>query len=211
MGGNNLYPLFLKLDKIQTLIVGGGNIGLEKVNFILKQSPDAKIRIVSESFHPEIISRALRNKNLQIVERRFVPQDLNGIKVLIVATNINLLNIEIYQLAQAKNILTNVVDNPELCDFYTAAVMKKGAVKIAVSSNGASPTLAKRLRDILEEVIPDEVEDTAEMLNEIRGLLKGDLQGKIKTLNSLTTVLSSEFSCNEELISNSLFDRINLN
>lgn len=211
MGANQLYPLFLKLDKIQTLIVGGGNVGLEKVNFILKQSPNAKIRIVSETFHPEIILKALNNKNIQIVERSFVPQDLNGIKVLIVATNKNQLNIEVYQLAQKKNILTNVVDNPNLCDFYTAAVMQKGPVKIAVSSNGASPTLAKRLRDILEEVIPDEVEDTAELLKKVRSLLKGDLQGKIKTLNLLTTVLTTSNKPKEKLIGKGFDKQINLN
>jgi siroheme synthase-like protein len=120
--------------------------------------------------------------------------------VLIIATNINQLNIEIYQLAQTKNILTNVVDNPALCDFYTAAVMTKGAIKIAVSSNGASPTLAKRLRDILEEVIPDEVEDTAELLKKVRSLLKGNLESKIKTLNLLTTVLNITSNPKEKLV-----------
>ena len=208
MKGNDLYPIFIKLDQTQTLIVGAGNVGLEKVQFILKQSPKAKIRIVAEAFHPEIILKALDNKSIQLVERKFIPEDLKGVKILIVATNVNQLNTEIYHLAQSRNILTNVVDNPPLCDFYTAAVMKKGPVKIAVSSNGASPTLAKRLRDILEEVIPDEVEYTAEILEQIRTLLKGDLQEKIKTLNALTTVLALKYNCNEKIVGREFLRRL---
>ncbi|NQX97837.1 MAG: bifunctional precorrin-2 dehydrogenase/sirohydrochlorin ferrochelatase [Flavobacteriales bacterium] len=208
MKTNDLYPIFLKLDQVQTLIVGAGNVGLEKVNFILRQSPNAKIKIVGDTFHPEIISKALNNKSIQIVERKFISQDLDKVKVLIVATKNEKLNTEIYHLAQSRNILTNVVDNPPLCDFYTAAVMKKGPVKIAVSSNGASPTLAKRLRDILEEVIPDEVEYTAEILEQIRTLLKGDLQEKIKTLNALTTVLSPKYNCNEKIVGREFLRRL---
>jgi precorrin-2 dehydrogenase/sirohydrochlorin ferrochelatase len=211
MKDNSLYPLFLKLDIVETLIVGAGNVGLEKVQFILKQSPNAKIKIVAKKFHPEIILKVKGNKNIQTIEREFIPQDLERIKVLIVATNNTNLNFEIYQLAQSKNILTNVVDNPALCDFYTAAVMKKGPIKIAVSSNGASPTLAKRLRNIFEEVIPDEVEDSAEMLEQIRKLLKGDLAEKIKTLNSLTTVLSSDYNCSNNLMRNEFYSKINMN
>jgi len=188
---NNLYPIFLKLEKIQTLIIGGGNVGLEKVNFILAQSPNAKIRVVSESVHPKIKLKALARYNIQIVERKFIPDDLDGIKVLIIATNNVKLNSQIYQLAQAKNILANVVDNPGLCDFYTAAVMKKGPIKIAVSSNGVSPTLAKRLRDVFEEALPNEIEDTAQLLGEIRDLLNGDFKEKVNALNSLTTTLIS--------------------
>ena len=211
MKTNNLYPLFLKLDQIQTLIVGGGDVGLEKINFILKQSPKAKIKLVSETFHPDLSLRALKLENIELIKRKFIPQDLTGIKVLIVATNRSDTNMEIYQLAQSKNILTNVVDHPELCDFYTAAVMKKGAIQIAVSTNGASPTLAKRLRDVLEEVIPNEVEVTVEMLTEIRTLLKEDLQEKIEILNSLTTVLSPKNRHYEKLNGAELLKQINLN
>jgi precorrin-2 dehydrogenase len=211
MESNDLYPIFLKLDKTETLIVGGGNIGLEKVQFILRQSSDAKIKIVSETFHSQLVLLAIENKNIQIAERKFVIEDLIGIKLLIVATDNNFLNAEIYRQAQEQNILTNVVDNPKLCDFYTGAVMQKGAVKIAVSSNGASPTLAKRLRDVLEEVIPDEVEQTAELLLQIRARLKGNLTTKIKSLNAITTVLSYEQKHCERLKENSILHNINLN
>ena len=211
MNENNLYPIFLKLDTLQTLIVGGGNVGLEKVQFILRQSPHAKIKIVSETFSAQIILFALENKNIQIAERRFVKEDLNGIKVLIVATNNVELNAEIHHLAQEKNILTNVVDNPMSCDFYTGAVMKKGSIKVAVSSNGGSPTLAKRLRDIFEEALPDDVIESASMLKQIRAQLKGDLSGKIKVLNKITQVLSNDYNHSVKLKDKSILHRVNLN
>jgi siroheme synthase-like protein len=211
MESNNLYPIFLKLDEFQTLIVGGGNVGLEKVQFILRQSPEAKIRIVSKDFHPQIIRLAIENSNVKITERAFVNDDLNGIKLLILATNDNDLNKVICNSAKGKSILTNVVDNPKVCDFYTAAVMHKGPFKIAVSSNGVSPTLAKRLRDILEEVIPDEIENSAVNLQKLRSLLKGDLSEKIKKLNAITDVLVYDSYHKEKLLNSSAFQNIKLN
>lgn len=210
MKANNLYPIFLKLDVVQTLIVGGGNVGLEKLTFILRQSPEAKIKVVSKEFHPEIILLAINNPNIQIAEREFEDNDLKGIKLLILATNNKKVNFEIYQKAKQFDILTNVVDNPPLCDFYTAAVLKKGAVKIAVSSNGVSPTLAKRLRDIIADVIPDEVEDSAIILNEVRNSIKGNLSDKIEILNRVTEVLVNKHNYQEELKSLD-FNKINLN
>lgn len=211
METNNLYPVFLKLDEIQTLIVGGGNIGLEKVRFILRQSPQAKIKVVAKEFHLELIGVAIKYKNVQIKERAFVEDDLQGVKLLIIATNISELNQKIKIIAEQKNILTNVVDNPPLCDFYTGAVMNKGAIKVAVSSNGASPTLAKRLRDVFVEIIPDEVETSADYLKSIRSKIKGDLGLKIKSLNTITEVLSHDFNHSEQLKENSVLHHINLN
>ncbi|PCI97773.1 MAG: siroheme synthase [Flavobacteriales bacterium] len=211
MKTNNLYPVFIKLDEVQVLIVGAGNVGLEKVQFILKQSPDAKIKIVSETFHAQIILLAIKNSNIKITERRFLKEDLDGVKILIAATNNNQVNGEIYDLAQERNILTNVVDSPDQCDFYTAAVLSKGNVKIAVSSNGASPTLAKRLRDILEEVIPEEVNYSSLVLGRIRSRLKGDLKTKINTLNQITDVLVRSKNSIEQLRKQSNLYDVNLN
>lgn len=211
MKANNLYPIFVKLDVIQTLIVGGGNVGLEKVNFILRQSPEAKIRVVSKDFHPEIILLAINNPNIQIAEREFEENDLKGIKFLILATNNKKVNFEIYQKAKQFEILTNVVDNPCLCDFYTGAALKKGPVKIAVSSNGISPTLAKRLRDFIADVIPDEVENSAELLNQIRSQIKGSLENKINTLNKVTELLISDDNHIERLNKETELYDLNLN
>jgi siroheme synthase-like protein len=211
MKSNNLYPIFVKLDVIQTLIVGGGNVGLEKVNFILRQSPEAKIKVISKEFHPEIILLAIKNPNLQITEREYGDDDLKGIKLLILATNNKKVNFEIYQKAKQFDILTNVVDNPPLCDFYTGAVLKKGVVKIAVSSNGVSPTLAKRLRDIIADIIPDKVDETAQLLSQIRAQTKGSLEDKITLLNKVTELLINDNNHIEQLNKENEFYDLNLN
>jgi len=211
MKTNNLYPIFLKLDMLQTLIVGGGNVGLEKVRFITRQSPEAKIKIVSKEFHPEIIQYAINNDNIQLTKRAFINRDLENIKLLIIATNDEILNATILALANTKNILTNVVDNPPLCDFYTAAALKKGAIKIAISSNGVSPTLSKRLRDILDDVIPDEVNDTAHFLGRIRAKLTGNLDLKIKVLNRITSSLSLDDKYGKRIPDDQLSNNIHLN
>jgi len=209
MKTNNLYPIFIKLDEIETLIVGGGNVGLEKVNFILKQSPKAKLNVVAKEFHPDLIQIALANANVLLRERTFAAEDLELVKLVIIATNDTALNQQIKQLAAQKNILTNVVDNPPLCEFYTSAVLNKGAVKIAVSSNGVSPTLAKRLRDVIEEAIPDEVEDSAVFLNKVRNHIKGNLEKKIELLNRVTELLVSNSS--EQRIGEIDLPAVNLN
>ena len=199
MKTNNLYPIFLKLDEVQTLIVGGGNVGLEKVRFILNQSPNAKIKVVAKEFHSELITISIKNKNVQLKERVFINDDLKGVKLLILATNNSALNIKIKTLAEELNILTNVVDNPPLCDFYTSAVLNKGAVKIAVSSNGISPTLAKRLRDVIADAIPDEVEESAVFLNQVRNNIKGSLNDKVEILNKVTELLVAKNNYKQKL------------
>jgi siroheme synthase-like protein len=211
MKANNLYPIFIKLDQIETLIVGGGNVGLEKIEFILRQSPEAKIKVVSKEFHPKLIVLAIKHQNIKIVERAFHENDLEGIKLLILATNNTSLNKLIRTKALQKNILTNVVDNPSLCEFYTCAVLNKGSVKIAVSSNGVSPTLAKRLRDVLDDAIPKNVEETAELLNQIRTKIKGNLEDKITLLNKVTELLIVDNNHTERLGKEEELYDINLN
>ena len=80
----------------------------------------------------------------------------------------------------------NVADNPPYCDFYMGGIVTKGNIKIAISTNGKSPTLAKRLRQFFEEVIPENINDLAENLNSFRKTIKGDFQEKVDTLNDLT-------------------------
>lgn len=211
MTTNALYPIFLKLDKINTLIVGGGNIGLEKLNFILTQSPRANIKIVSPEFHPEIILIAIANKNIQLLERKFVDSDLANIKILILATNNLELNTQIYFKAQKKNILTNMVDKPEFCDFYTGAVLQKGNIKIGISSNGVSPTIAKRLKQLFNEAIPENISASSENLNKIRTKLKGNLKLKVAILNQLTEVLVDDIPHQSNQNKTSILQHINWN
>lgn len=183
---NTLYPIFLKLEKLQLLIVGGGKVGTEKLQFILKNSPNANITLVASTICDEIIELSRKFPKIKLVEKTFDENDLLNTQIIIIATNNYDTNYQIYQLAKQKNILANVADTPELCDFYMSAVVSKGDLKIGISTNGKSPTMAKRLREFFEEILPDDIQVLIDNLNQYRQELKGNLEHKIDQLNKLT-------------------------
>jgi precorrin-2 dehydrogenase/sirohydrochlorin ferrochelatase len=125
---------------------------------------------------------------VQLFERSFQEEDLNGKDFLILATDKPELHKEIKQLARERHLITNVADTPPLCDAYLGSVVKKGDLKIAISTNGKSPTISKRMREYLTEAIP-EAETMQELLDnmqEIRNRLKGDFEYKVKMLDQIT-------------------------
>lgn len=194
---NPLFPIFLKLDELDTLIVGGGYVGLEKVNGIMKNSPNANITLIAGTIKEEIQELSVKFPNLKLERRNFVDADLNNRDLVIIGTNDKELNAEIRKKAKALKILTNVADTPDLCDFYLSSVVTKGDLKIAISTNGKSPTLAKRFREMLEDVLPDEVPELLNNMREIRDKLKGDFEYKVKTLNDLTLNIFNKDKKNE--------------
>ncbi|MFZ9160668.1 MAG: precorrin-2 dehydrogenase/sirohydrochlorin ferrochelatase family protein [Aquirufa sp.] len=180
---NTMFPIFLKMDQIQTLVVGGGNVALEKASAILRNSPEAKLTMVAPFFRPETLEYLQGFPQVRIIERGFRASDLEGLDLIICATDSHA---EIKELAAAQHLLCNVADTPPLCDFYLGSIVQKGDLKIAISTNGKSPTLAKRIRAFLEDVIPDEIQTSLEQLEAARKTLKGDFQEKITQLNELT-------------------------
>jgi siroheme synthase-like protein len=92
-------------------------------------------------------------------------------------------------MASERGILVNVADTPELCDFYLSSIVQKGNLKIAVSTNGKSPTLAKRIKQVIGDMIPDEVDDALSHLQAIRSKMKGSFHEKVKRLNDITKEL----------------------
>jgi precorrin-2 dehydrogenase/sirohydrochlorin ferrochelatase len=183
---NTMFPIFLKMDKIQTLVVGGGNVALEKASAILRNSPEANLTLVAPFFRPETLEYLQDFPQVRIIERGFQVSDLEGLDLIICATDSPELHAEIKELAAAQHLLCNVADTPPLCDFYLGSIVQKGDLKIAISTNGKSPTLAKRIRAFLEDVIPDEIQTSLEQLEAARKTLKGDFQEKITQLNELT-------------------------
>lgn len=188
---NRLFPVFLKLENFRVLIVGGGKVGLEKITAIINNSPATKITLVATHVSDEIKAIQSTNDTINIHKRSFKETDLNDIDLVIVAVNNKHTSLEIKQLAQQKHILANVADTPEQCDFYLGSIVQKGHVKIAVSTNGKSPTLAKRIRETFEESFPSEINDSLENLTKVRGYLAGDFTEKVKQLNAITSVLST--------------------
>ena len=192
MGQNNLYPIFLKLENLQTLLVGAGNVGLEKLTAFLKNSPKARVTIVADQVCDEVAAIVDINPNIKLLERKFFISDLRGKDLLILATNDRELHERTKLVARKKRILTNVADTPDLCDFYLGSVVQKGDLKIGISTNGKSPTFAKRFREYLEEILPDGLQELVDNLNTFRDNLKGDFKYKVKALNELTSSFLSK-------------------
>src|ERR1700752_1430042 len=187
---NKLYPVFLKLENFRVLIVGGGKVGLEKVTAILNNSPHTRITLVATNVSDAIVSLGLKHNNLKIQERAFLESDLDHIDLVISAVNNKETSLKIKDFSKARNIIANVADTPEQCDFYLGSIVQKGQVKIAISTNGKSPTIAKRIRETFDKAIPYEINDSISHLVEIRKTLNGDFKKKVKQLNEITSVLA---------------------
>jgi precorrin-2 dehydrogenase/sirohydrochlorin ferrochelatase len=185
---NQLFPVFLKLNNplLHVLVVGGGNVGLEKLTALLTNSPGATITLVAPVILPAIETLTQQYKGLQLIVRKFEPYDLQDKDLVLAATDDKAENERIYHLARANHLLVNVADTPELCDFYLSSIVQKGNLKVAISTNGLSPTMAKRLKETLNEALPDDLETALHQLREIREMLKGDFTYKVQELNRIT-------------------------
>ena len=186
---NNLFPIFLKLEKLSILIVGGGYVGMEKLTAILQNSPCASIKLVASQISNEIKQISLKHSNIYLVERPYYVDDIISSDLVFAAVNDPILSEIICNDANAKGKLVNVADKPSLCDFYLSSVVQKGSLKIAISTNGKSPTIAKRLKEVFSDTIPDEMENVLDNIQYIRNSLNGNFAEKVKTLNKLTEVL----------------------
>jgi precorrin-2 dehydrogenase/sirohydrochlorin ferrochelatase len=188
---NNLYPIFLKAKALHVLIVGGGNVAEEKLHFLLKSSPDAKVTIVSPMFREGTLALA-KSFDVELIYDSYNNSFLKGKHLVIATIDVPDVNVEVYNDCKAQHILVNVADNPPYCDFYMGGIVTKGHVKIAISTNGQSPTTAKRLRQFFEDVVPENVDDLVQNLNEFRKTIKGDFEQKVQTLNEFTKGLISK-------------------
>lgn len=186
MDRNSLFPVFLKLEALETLIVGGGAVGLEKLNAILKNSPAARVTLVARTISASVHDLASSHPNVRLEERNFRLWDLWHKDLVLLATDNRVLHESVRMFARGRNLLVNVADTPELCDFYMGSVVTRGNLKIGVSTNGKSPTISKRLREYLEEALPEETDELLSNMSRIREQLKGDLAYKMRELNKIT-------------------------
>ena len=187
MERNNLFPVFLKLESLSTLIVGGGNVGLEKLTAVLKNSPAANVTVVARTIQESIKELARKHEHVKWEERIFKLWDLWDKDLVILATDNRQLHETIRKFARTRKLLINVADTPDLCDFYLGSVVTKGNLKIGVSTNGKSPTMSKRIREYLEEALPEDTNDLLNNMHKIREQIKGDFSHKVKVLNDITT------------------------
>jgi uncharacterized protein len=186
---NSLYPIFLKLEEMDLLLVGGGAVALEKLNSLLGNSPQTRITIVAKALRDDVKTFVLQYPFVQLYERSFEEQDLDGKDIVISATGDREFSVGLRALCHERGILVNVADTPDLCDFYLGSIVQKGNLKLAISTNGKSPTLAKRLKEVLHQQIPAELDESLEQLQVLRSRMNGDFADKVKKMNELTRVL----------------------
>jgi|SRR5690606_22074643 len=186
---NELFPVFLKLQNFHTLLVGAGNVGLEKLTALVGNSPHANISVVATQVSAEFSTLASKHQNVVVNKRPFQETDLDGVSLIVLASDNTKLHHYIYELAKERGILLNVADTPDLCDIYLGSIVKKGNLKIAISTNGKSPTLAKRVKEVLNDALPAEIDETLDNLNAFRNSIKGDFSDKVRRLNQVTAGL----------------------
>ncbi len=231
---NQLYPAFFRLDRLEILVVGAGEVGEEKLKFILKSSPNARVTIVAPWMGEELRdlldgydrathleggegartqdarqnplegqSKSLADEQagywktpaggrVSWAKRKFDPADVQVADLIVAATNFPEINKAVYAAAKTHRRLCNIADTPELCDFYLGSIVTRGPLKVAISTNGQSPTFAKRFRQFLEAELPDF--ETTNLLNNLkvfRDRLTGNFAAKVRQLNAVTSNLLS--------------------
>ena len=259
---NPLYPAFFRLDRLQLLIVGAGQVGEEKLRFILKSSPNARVVLIApemggklrkllEGYQRTMTAQHIDRAGAQVhkpldgqanatyvdlddlirtspdglidatalrgqefvfddtlfaseedlgglyftpaggyvlyLSREFRPEDAALGDLVVAATDIREVNQAVYDAAKADRRLCNIADTPELCDFYLGSIVTRGPLKVAISTNGQSPTFAKRFRQWLEAELPEaDTTGLIENLKVFRDRLTGDFQSKVRELNTIT-------------------------
>lgn len=267
---NQLYPAFFRLDRLQMLVVGAGEVGEEKLKFILKSSPNARVTIVApwmgeelrallegyqhrtyqqemaRTQEPSKDQEAMQHQMLRedgsgqfdvgklrklgqfqlqdtqysigefgdfaglyytpeggsvtYLKREFRKVDVENADLVVAATNFPEVNNAVHAAAKANHRLCNIADTPELCDFYLGSIVTRGPLKVAISTNGQSPTFAKRFRQFLEAELPAfETTNLLDNLKVFRDRLTGNFAAKVRQLNAVTSnLLSAADSNNRE-------------
>jgi siroheme synthase-like protein len=165
----SLFPAFLKLEGRPVLVVGGGAIATAKIPSLLKAG--ARVTVVAPKLSCDL-AEVVRNRNITWLPKPFESSDLNGIFLVIAATNIRELNAAVYAEADRRHILCNAVDDIDHCHFYYGSILQRGDLQIAISTNGKSPALAQRLRKELEAQFGPEYATWLDWLGATRDVLR---------------------------------------
>jgi uroporphyrin-III C-methyltransferase/precorrin-2 dehydrogenase/sirohydrochlorin ferrochelatase len=162
----DFLPIFANVRNKLCLVVGGGDVAKRKAGVLLEAG--AKVRVVA----PEIDSELAKQKGIEAIVVRFDAKHLDGVTLVIAATNDREVNKQVSQLAQMRNIPVNVVDDPELCSFIMPAILDRSPLMVAFSSGGASPVLTRMMRGKLETVIPQNYSRLAAFAERFRNQVK---------------------------------------
>jgi len=166
------YIACLKLSGRKCLVVGGGAVGLEKVEGLLACDGDVTL-VAPEAIEP--LAQLAEEGSIRWERREYDRSDLKGTFIAIAATDNTDVNIAVYEDAERRAMLVNIVDVPPLCNFIVPAIVRTGPLAIAISTAGASPALAKRIRNQIADEYGEPYARLAVMLNDVRGWAKGTL------------------------------------
>ena len=168
--GKVFYPMFVDLEGRRCLVVGGGPVATEKVEKLVDHG--AVVRLVTPEATPELVAMVASGAIAEHRARAYRPEDLEGCFLVIAATNLDAINRMIWQDAEARNMVCNVVDVPPLCNFIVPSIVRRGELALAVSTGGASPVVAKHIRRHLDETFGPEWEGLVSLLRDVRDELK---------------------------------------
>jgi precorrin-2 dehydrogenase / sirohydrochlorin ferrochelatase len=185
----NLFPMFLKLEGRQVLVVGAGKVGEPKIEGLLDTG--ARVRVVALEAS-QAVREWGRDGKIDLELRAYSSGDLDGVFLAVVATSSRILNEQIYAEAHRRGVLCNVVDVPDLCDFYYPAVVRRGDLQIAISTAGKSPSLAQRIRLQLERQFGPAYARWVAELGETRRLILASELTKERKLDLLHSLASRE-------------------
>lgn len=166
------YIACLKLTGRRCVVVGGGEVGLEKIEGLL--ACDGLVVVIAPEVEPAVASLAAE-RSIELIQREYRSGDLENAFIAIAATNNTDVNIQVFDDAEQRAMLANVVDVPPLCNFILPAISRMGPISIAISTAGASPAMAKRMKREIADLFGDAYAQLAVMLNDARGWAKGTL------------------------------------
>lgn len=184
--GKVLYPMFVDLEGRRCAVVGGGRIAEERAAKLIDHG--AVVRLVSPQTTSGLTRMIAEGAIAEHRQRTYRPEDLEGCFLVIAATDLDAINRMVWQDAEARNMLCNVVDAPSLCDFIVPSVVRRGELALAVTTGGASPVLARRIRRQLEEAYGPEWEALTALLRDLRDELKArhpDMPGRRAAVEAL--------------------------
>lgn len=184
-----LFPMFVKLRDRLCVVVGGGQIAEAKIPGLL--AAEAKIRIIAPEVTESLAARA-REGQVEWLRKKFEPADLDGAYLVVAATSDIEVNHQIFREAERRGILCNAVDDPDYCHFYYPSVVRRGALQIAISTEGLSPALAQRLRRELEDQFGPEYGPWLDSLGAARKFLRAKKDDPEETRQLLHQLASPE-------------------
>jgi precorrin-2 dehydrogenase/sirohydrochlorin ferrochelatase len=176
------YPIFLELEGRRVVLIGAGPVALRKAQILLEGG--ARVVVVAEHVDPALELLCEENKKAELVKAPYSKEYLTGATLAIAATNNRQLNKQIYHDCQNLDVLCNVADDPELCDFFTPAIVKRGDLQIAISTEGVCPAYAGHIKKKLEEMFTDAHAEFLKELECLRARILKDIpdQAERKTL-----------------------------